>query len=142
MAKPPMKIVAQMARKISDLDRDVLARIVLVALGPRLELGGVAFEHHDDVVDRLADAAGKIAGPEGRNHRVLDDQPRVQIGQRALQPVAHLDPHLAVVARHQQQNAIVLARLAELPGAEQAIGIVFQRLAVERWDGGDDDLIG
>ena len=103
-----------------------------IALAARLQFGGVAFQHHDDVVDGAADAAGKIAGAEGRHHGVLDDQLGVQVGQRAFEPVADLDAHLAVVLGDQQQDAVVLAGLAEPPGAEQPVGVGLDRLAVER----------
>ena len=42
----------------------------------------------------------------------------------------------------QQQHAVVLAGLAEAPGAEQPVGVGLDRLAVERVDGRDDDLVG
>ena len=66
----------------------------------------------------------------------------MQVGQRAFEPVADLDAHLAVVLGDQQQDAVVLAGLAEAPGAEQPVGIGLDRLAVEAVDGGDDDLVG
>jgi hypothetical protein len=65
----------------------------------------------------------------------------VQVGQRALQPVADLDAHAPVVAGDEKQDAVILAGLAEAPVAEQAVGIGLDRLATEVGNGGDDDLV-
>jgi len=113
-----------------------------VALAARLQLLRIAFQHHDHVVDGLADAGGKIAGTEGRHHIVFDDQLGVQVGQRAFQPVADLDAHLAVVLGHQQKHAIVFAALAELPETEQPVGIGLDLFAIEAGYGRHDDLVG
>ena len=66
----------------------------------------------------------------------------MQVGERAFQPVADLDAHLAVVLDDKEQDAVVLAGLAEGPRPEQPVGVVLQWLAIERVDGGDDDLVG
>ena len=44
---------------------------------------------------------------------------RQRVGQRAFKPIADLDAHPPLVRRDQQQHAVVLRLLAELPGAEQ-----------------------
>ena len=64
-----------------------------------------------------------------------------RVGQRAFEPVADLDADLALGRRVQQQHAVVLAALAELPAAEQAVGVVLDRIAVERLHRRDDDLV-
>ena len=64
----------------------------------------------------------------------------MEVGQRAFQPVAHLDAHFSVVARHQKQDAVVLARLAETPCAEEAVGVGLDLLAAETRYRGDHDL--
>ena len=66
----------------------------------------------------------------------------MQVGQRALKPVADLDAHLPVVAGNQQQDAVVLAALAERPGAKQPVGVGLDGLAAEIGNGRDDDLVG
>jgi len=48
----------------------------------------------------------------------------------------------SVSARHEQQYAVVLARLAERPGPEEPVGVRLDGLAVETFDGRDDDLVG
>ena len=65
---------------------------------------------------------------------------RQRVGQRAFEPVADLDAHPLLVRRDQQQHAVVLGLLAELPGAEQLVGVGLDLLAFERVDGGDDEL--
>ena len=75
-----------------------------IALAARFQLGGIALQHHDHVVDGAADAARKIAGAEGRHHGVLDDQLGVEVGQRAFEAVADLDAHLAVGFDDEQQR--------------------------------------
>ena len=131
MANPPKNNVAQTIRKRTHDQRVRIPAGLLVALGARLELGPIALEHHDDVVDGARNAAGKIAGAEGRHHRVLDDQPGMQVGQRAFQPIADLDAHFSVVARNEKQDAVVLPGLTKAPGTEQAVCVGLDRLAVE-----------
>ena len=43
--------------------------------------------------------------------------------------------------RDEQKDAVVLAGLAQLPGAEQAIGVGLDRLPAKAVDGGDHDLV-
>src|SRR5262249_61873190 len=80
---------------------------------------GVAGEHADDVVDGAADAAGDVVGAKARDDRVLDDELGDGVGERALEPVADLDAHLAVGWRHDQQHAGVLALLSDSPAATE-----------------------
>ena len=63
-----------------------------------------------------------------------------RVGQRAFEAVADLDAHAALVRRHQQQDAVVLVGLAELPGAEEVVGVGLDLLPLQRSDGGDDEL--
>jgi len=65
----------------------------------------------------------------------------VQVSQSAFQPVADFDAHLAVAMDDEQQDAVILAGLAELPVTEQPVGKILERLATERIDGCDDDLV-
>ncbi len=66
----------------------------------------------------------------------------MQVGERPLEAVPDFDPHAPVVARDQQQDAVVLLRLTELPRPEQTVGIGLDRFAAERRDRGDHDLVG
>src|SRR5262249_2035097 len=78
-------------------------RIVLGALrGAALPLLGIAGQDLDYVVDAARDAAGKVVRAEARDDSVLDDELRHRVRQRTLEPVADLDPHLALVRRDQE----------------------------------------
>ena len=67
---------------------------------------------------------------------------RHRVGQLRLEAAADLDAHLAVVGRDDQQNAVVLAGLADLPVAAELIAEVLDRLALQRRQRDDHDLIG
>ena len=108
--------------------------------GPLLPLRGIRGQNGDDVVDAAGDAAGEIAGLEARRDGVGDDHLGQRVGQRAFEAIADLDAHPPLVGRDQQQHAVVLGLLAELPGAEQLVGIGLDLLAVERGHGGDHEL--
>ena len=56
-----------------------------------------------------------------------------------LRPFDYAD-HEFFFGRDEQKNAVILLRLAELPGAEQLVGISFDVAALQRFDGGDDQL--
>ena len=86
------------------------------------------------------DAAVEIARLEAGRDGVGDDDLRGRVGQRALEPVADLDAHAMLFGRDQEQRAVVLLRLAELPGAEELVGVGLDLLAVERGDRRDDQL--
>ena len=105
-----------------------------------LPFRGVGRQHGDDIVDAARDAAGVVAGLEARRDRIGDDHLGERVGQRALQPVSDFYPHPPFVGRDEQQHAVVLGFLAELPGAKQLVGVRLDLLAVERGDGGDDKL--
>src|SRR6202022_4985116 len=84
-------------------------------------------EHADDVVDTAVDAAGKIIGAKARSNGVLDDEPRYRIGERSFEAVADLDAHLALARRHNQQDAVVLVLLTDLPVAAELHAEIFDR---------------
>ena len=107
---------------------------------PLLPFRGIGGQHGDDVVDAAGDAAAIVAGLEARRDGVGDDHGGEGIGQRAFQAIAHFDAHPPLLGRHQQQHAVVLVLLAELPEAEQLVGIGLDLLALERAHRGDDEL--
>ena len=53
-----------------------------------------------------------------------DDDLGQRIRQRAFEAVADLDAHLALLGRDEEQRAVVLPLLAELPVPEQAVGVI------------------
>ena len=65
-----------------------------------------------------------------------------QIGERAFEPVADLDAHLAFVRRHDQQHAVVLVLLADLPLAAELIAVILDRGALQRFERHHDKLVG
>ena len=131
-------------RKSGEQDREQLVEVFRLALGAnidlRLPLGAVARKHVDDAVDAALDAAGKVLGLEARDDGAGDDDRRQRVGQRTFEPVADLDPHLALVGRDQKQHAVILLCLAELPEAEELIGVGLDVAALQRLHRGDDEL--
>ncbi len=123
-------------------DRVEQRRVLLGAhvLGLRLPLGRVGRERGDDVVDAPRHAAVEVAGLEAGRDGVGDDQARDGVGQRALEAVADLDAHPPFLRRDQEQGAVVLLSLAELPETEQLVGVRLDLLAIERRDGRDHEL--
>ena len=65
-----------------------------------------------------------------------------RVGERAFEPVADLDAHLALVRRHDQQHAVVLVLLADLPVAAELIAVILDRGALQRLQRDDDELVG
>ena len=107
---------------------------------PRLPFGRVRGQRGDDVVDAAGDAAVEIAGPESRRDRVGDDDAGDGVGQRALEAVADLDAHPPLVRGDQEEDAVVLLRFAQLPGAEERVGVGLDLLPAERRHGRHDEL--
>jgi hypothetical protein len=98
---------------------------------PLLPFRRIRGQHGDDVVDAARDAAAVVAGLEARRDGIGDDHRRKGIGQRAFQAIAHFDAHPPFLGRDQQQHAVVLLLLAELPEAEQVVGIGLDLLPLE-----------
>ena len=65
---------------------------------------------------------------------------RQRVGQRAFEPVADFDADAMFVGRDEQQDAVVLGLLAELPGPEELVGIGLDLFALQRRDRCDDEL--
>src|SRR3546814_19221436 len=59
-----------------------------------------------------------VATAEARQDLVLDDLAADGVGQRAFEAIAHLDAHLALPGRADQQHAVVLALLADRKSVE------------------------
>ena len=87
-----------------------------------------------------ADPASDVAHFETR----LDDVPAnvvgLEIGERALDALADLDPILPFVRRDDDEDAVVAPGVAELPGLEGLVGDVVDRLALERSDDEDASI--
>ena len=74
--------------------------------------------------------------------RIADDLPRLRVGHHRLEPAADLDPDLALVRRHDEQDAVVFVFLADPPFARETDAVILDLVAVERFDGDDGNLIG
>ncbi len=101
----------------------------------------LAADRAQDLVHSRRDSAVHVSLLEAGHDLVADDPRTEHVGQGALQPVAHLDPHLPVVARDEQQHAVVLALLARLQLGGQADAVGLDRLAAQARDGVDHDLV-
>ena len=82
----------------------------------------------DDPVDAGVDAGGEIALAEFGRDVLGDDAPRRHVGERALEAVAHFDAHALVVLGDQQDRAVVLALVADLPRLGHADRVLLDRL--------------
>ena len=71
---------------------------------------------------------------------MVDDDAGKRVGQHRFEPVAHLDPHLALLGGDDQDRAIVGAFEPDAPAAAETIAIILDRIALQIGDGGDDQL--
>ena len=76
----------------------------------------LAVDHGDDARDAGGNAAGEIAAAKFRRDHLVDDAPRGDVGEAALEAVADLDAELVVVLGDHQQRAIVDLLAPDLPG--------------------------
>src|SRR5439155_5329514 len=91
---------------------------------------GVAQQHVADVAHAGLDAAGEIVAPERRQDGVLNDELGHDIGELRLETTAHLDAHLAVGGRDEQDCAVVLALLPDRPRPPEAVAEVLDWIAL------------
>src|SRR5207248_10786775 len=78
----------------------------------------------DDGISAGDDAAAVITGPEARDHRVANDDARHRVGQENSSAVAHLNAGLTLVGCNEKDHAIILALLADAPGATQPVAVI------------------
>ena len=69
----------------------------------------------DETQDTVADAAGIVVLAKARSEVVANHLPGEAVRQHALEAVADLDAHLAIVRRDQYEHAVVLASPARRP---------------------------
>ena len=96
----------------------------------------------EDAADAVANAAGIIAVAESRRELFADDLAGEAVGQHALEAIADLDAHLALVRRDQDQDAVILLGLTDAPLLEQPGRVLLDRHAIERRHGRDGDFGG
>ncbi len=81
-------------------------------------------------VDSGVQAARVVAVAKVRRHLLGDDPLRERVGHRALEPIADLDPHPAIVFRDDHDDAIVGLAAADLPRFRDAQGELLDRLGL------------
>ncbi len=85
---------------------------------------------------------GELAFTKQRCDVLGDDPARRDVGQRPLEAVAHLDPHLLVVLGDEEQRAVVPALAADLPFLGDPDRIGLDRLGLRRRHDQHRELIG
>src|SRR5690349_6550403 len=88
----------------------------------------LAFHHAHDAIGPRADAAVEVALLEARHDVVLDDPLSDRVGKDALEAVADFYMELAVVLGDDEEDAVVDALAAELPGLEHPHRVLLDRL--------------
>ncbi len=86
------------------------------------------------------DAVHHVAPLEGGQDPGLDDVRGDGVGQGAFQAITHLDTHLALVLGDEQQDAVILALLADAPVATELIAVLLYGLAIQAVDGDHHQL--
>ncbi|OPZ59185.1 MAG: hypothetical protein BWY87_01128 [Deltaproteobacteria bacterium ADurb.Bin510] len=98
--------------------------------------GDLAGHDQADVID----ATAIVALPETRHQLAAAERAQVAVGQQAFKAVAGVDAPLTVTNRHGEQQAVVLALLAQLPLVEQADVESLERFAPGGGQGQHDHL--
>ncbi len=114
----------------------------MAGLGALLDLGGVAGEHQHDVANSVLDTAGKIAGTETRQDRILDDDLGQGVGEDRLKPAADLDADLVIVGGDNEKDAVVQLLGADAPMATELIAELLDAVALQRRQRDHYELIG
>ena len=85
---------------------------------------------------------GELTLLEVRRDRFADDPARRHVGQHALEAVADFDAHALVVLGDEEDRAVVLALLTDLPGLGDAQRVLLDRLRLGGRHDQDDELVG
>src|SRR5207248_10382112 len=78
----------------------------------------------DHGVSARDDPAAVITRLEARDHRITNDDARHRVGQENRSAVAHLNAGLTLVGCNEKDHAIILALLADAPGATQPVAVI------------------
>ena len=98
------------------------------------------FNLRDDRVSGRVQPAGIVAGPKVRRDVLFDDAPRERIRDRRLQPVTDFDPNLSLLDEDEEDQAVVVLLVADLPALGAADREVFEHFPTERGKDVDDEL--
>ena len=113
----------------------LLARL----LGHLGGLLGRKFQLGDNLIRPPANPAGKITVAKIGLHafHIFEGEP---VGDHTFEAIADLDPHLALVRRDDEQDAVVVLAIAQGPFAAQAIAVIGDVIAFEVGDRRDHEL--
>ena len=106
-------------------------------MGAEIDLG---IGEAGDLEDSEDHAAIDVSRPKQRDHAFVDDAPGVRIRDDPLESLPDLDPHLSLLPRDQQENAVVLLLSAELPLVDDSDRRLLDREPGERGEGEDREL--
>src|SRR5439155_10408853 len=115
----------------------VVAQLAAIPFQRHAFLGGDALRARQHA---RGEAAGEIAVPKPRRHLGAEGARLETIRQRALEPIAGLEPELALVQREQAQEPVVLALLADPPFLEHSHLVLVGRFRGGGADGEDREL--
>ena len=76
----------------------------------------LAIDDAKDTVNAIGNTAGEIAAAEFRRDDLVDNALGADVGERALETIADLDPQLAIVLGDDENGAVVDLLAADLPG--------------------------
>ena len=108
-------------------------------LRDRCRLFGRKLQLGQNLVRAPFDPAGIVAMAEIGLHPldIFESEP---VGDRPLEPVADLDPHLALVRGDDQNDPVIALGIAQRPFAAQAIAVIGDIVALQTWDRHDHEL--
>src|SRR4051812_3216637 len=93
----------------------------------------------ETAVDRVAagaDALAEASGFEGGNDLLADHFPGERVGDALFETVTHLDPHLPLRRRDEEEDSVVHALAADAPETAEAITVILDPLPFQRAHGG------
>src|SRR3546814_7535216 len=82
-----------------------------------------------------------IAGLEFGRHDIADDPARQRVGQERFEAIADRDAHPPLVRRDQENDAVILFLVADLPLAAKPVAIIRDVAPLEVTDRRDDELM-
>src|SRR5689334_3861533 len=105
-----------------------------------LGVASMRAEPRDDRVAARDDAAGEVVDPEAGQDPLADHPAGEGVGHPAFEAIAHFDPHLMLVRRDDQQDAVVARTTSDTPGPAELHAIVLDGAALEAAQGHDHEL--
>src|SRR4030042_5556504 len=88
-----------------------------------------SLQHIDNSFYTVIDAAVVVPGLKASSHDVADYIAGQTIGESPFKPIAHFDAQAPVFWRDENQNAVILSFLAQLPFFKNCDGVSLDALA-------------